>query len=353
MRVVVTGGCGFIGSNLCLHLVEQEDCEVLNIDCLTYAANPASLDSIATHPNYHFLRADICDAETMHRPIADFRPQVVMHLAAESHVDRSIDNAAPFLRTNVMGTHALLKAATAYWRDLTDERRKAFRFLHVSTDEVFGELEENGLFDENSPYKPNSPYAASKAAADHLVRAWHRTHSLPVLVTHCSNNYGPRQFPEKLVPRMILNALHGKSLPVYGDGRNVRDWLHVTDHVRALLAVARHGKPGRSYCIGGRCERSNLEVVRLLCRILDELHPAGAPHENLITFVSDRPGHDRRYALDPTRIESELGWQPRVPFEKGLRDTVEWYLANESWWRPLLESGRELGRATILFTGEE
>ena len=349
MRVLVTGGCGFIGSNLCLRLVEREGCEVLNIDKLTYAANPASLEPVAGHPRYRFLQADICDRGTMQEALTDFRPQVVMHLAAESHVDRSIDDAAPFLRTNVLGTHTLLEAATEYWRSLPARERSHFRFLHVSTDEVFGELGGDGLFSEDSPYAPSSPYAASKAAADHLVRAWHRTHGLPVVITHSSNNYGPRQFPEKLIPRMILNAVSGRRLPVYGNGGNVRDWLHVEDHVQALLLVAWHGQPGRSYCIGARCERSNIEVVRTLCRILDELHPAGAPHEDLITFVEDRPGHDWRYALDPARIENELGWRACIPFEDGLRQTVAWYLANEHWWRPLFERSEKNGRATILF----
>ena len=349
MRVLVTGGCGFIGSNLCLHLVQEEGCEVLNIDRLTYAANPASLEPIAANPRYRFLQADICARETVREAIADFRPQVVMHLVAESHVDRSIDDAAPFLQTNVLGTHALLEAATEYWHGLPADERKTFRFVHISTDEVFGELGESGTFNEESPYAPGSPYAASKAAADHLVRAWHRTHGLPVVITHSSNNYGPRQFPEKLVPRMILNAISGRRLPVYGNGGNVRDWLHVEDHVRALLTVARQGQPGRSYCIGARCERSNIDLVRALCRILDELHPAGAPHEERITLVDDRPGHDWRYALDPARIESELGWRACIPFEEGLRQTVEWYLANEHWWRPLLERAGQHGRACILF----
>lgn len=349
MRVLVTGGCGFIGSNLCLHLVQREGCEVLNIDKLTYAANPASLEPIATHPGYRFLQADICDAQAMRQAIVDFQPRVILHLAAESHVDRSIEDAAPFLRTNVLGTHALLEAATEYWHGMPVDEREAFRFVHVSTDEVFGELGEEGVFNEASPYAPSSPYAASKAAADHLVRAWHRTHELPVVITHSSNNYGPHQFPEKLIPRMILNAISGRRLPVYGDGSNVRDWLHVEDHVRALLTVAQQGRPGQSYCIGARCERSNIDLVRTLCRILDELRPVGAPHEARIIFVDDRPGHDWRYALDPTRIENELGWRACIPFEEGLRQTVEWYLTNEHWWRPLLERGEANGRASILF----
>ena len=348
MRIIVTGGCGFIGSNLCLHLVQEEGHEVLNIDKLTYAANPASLDAIASHPRYRFLKADICDRQAMQQAIRDFGPDVIMHLAAESHVDRSIDDAAPFLQTNVIGTQVLLEAATDYWRSLPESRRGNFRFLHVSTDEVFGELGDTGTFNENSPYDPSSPYAASKASSDHLVRAWHRTHGLPILITNCSNNYGPRQFPEKLIPRMILNALHDRPLPIYGEGKNVRDWLHVKDHARALLLVAQRGQPGRTYCIGGRCERSNIEIVKTLCSILDELRPEKAPHADLITFVEDRPGHDWRYAIDPSRIEKELGWQAQVQFEEGLRQTVLWYLDNEDWWRPLLERASQGGRAAIL-----
>ncbi|WP_038035709.1 dTDP-glucose 4,6-dehydratase [Thermopetrobacter sp. TC1] len=351
MRVLVTGGCGFIGANLCLYLVREAGCHVLNVDALTYAANPASLRPIADHARYRFLRADIADAGAMRQAIAAFAPDIIIHLAAESHVDRSITDAAPFLRTNVIGTHVLLQAATAYWQALPPERQCHFRFLHVSTDEVFGDLslQEERAFSEQSPYAPSSPYAASKAAADHLVRAWHRTYGLPILITNCSNNYGPRQFPEKLIPRMIINALLGRPLPVYGRGENVRDWLHVEDHVRALFRVAQKGRPGRTYCIGGRCERSNIDLVRTLCRMLDEMRPAGTPHERRITFMPDRPGHDRRYAIDPTRIETELGWRPRLNFDDGLRQTVRWYLNNEDWWRPLLKRAAARGEGGILY----
>ena len=347
MRVLVTGGCGFIGSALCLRLVREEGCEVLNIDKLTYAANPASLAAIENHPRYRFLHADIADVAAMRRAFRDFNPDVVMHLAAESHVDRSIEDTAPFLHTNVLGTHALLEAALDHWRALPEDRRHRFRFLHVSTDEVFGDLGETGVFSEKTPPDPHSPYAASKAAADHLVRAWCHTYGLPALITNCSNNYGPRQFPEKLIPRMILNALHGRPLPIYGTGENVRDWLHVEDHVRALWLVPRRGAPGRTYCVGGRCERRNIDLVRAICAILDELRPEGAPHERLITFVADRPGHDRRYAIDPERIETELGWRAEIPFEDGLRRTVRWYLDNEAWWRPLLERAERDGRSIL------
>ncbi len=350
MRVLVTGGCGFIGANLCLHLVHDIGWEVLNVDVLTYAANPASLHPVADHPRYHFLKADIADADAMRRAFVDFAPEIIMHLAAESHVDRSIADAAPFLHTNVIGTHVLLNVATDYWRTLPENERQHFRFLHVSTDEVFGDLgDESGYaFTEESPYAPSSPYAASKAAADHLARAWHRTYGLPVIITNSSNTYGPRQFPEKLIPRMIINAIFGRPLPVYGNGKNVRDWMHVTDHVSALLRVARRGKPGRSYCIGSRCQRSNIDLLHELCRILDELHPSTAPHEHRITFVPDRPGHDQRYAIDPSRMENELGWRPQMNFEEGLRHTVRWYLDNEKWWRPLLDRVATHGHTPIL-----
>ncbi len=347
MKIIVTGGCGFIGSAVCLHLVLERGDEVLNIDKLTYAANPASLAAIADHPNYDFLQADICDFETMRAAFEKFQPDAVIHLAAESHVDRSINNAHVFLQTNFMGTFSLLEAARAHWRKLPADKREGFRFLHVSTDEVYGSLGPQGLFREDTPYDPSSPYSASKAGADHLVTAWWRTYGLPTMISNCSNNYGPRQFPEKLIPHMIFNALQGKPLPIYGDGSNVRDWLYVEDHARALRLIVEKGRPGEKYNVGGHNERTNLQVVKALCSLLDEMHPRGAPHERLITFVEDRPGHDHRYAIDATKIESELGWRARESFDTGLRKTVRWYLDNEDWWRPLLERsgyrGQRLG----------
>ncbi len=346
MKIIVTGGAGFIGSAVCRYLVGEEGVEVLNIDKLTYAANLASLAPVADAPNYHFLEADICDRARMRRAFADFAPDAVMHLAAESHVDRSITGAAEFLETNIMGTFSLLEAARGYWQRLDDARRTRFRFLHVSTDEVYGSLGTEGLFAETTPYDPSSPYSASKAAGDHLAMAWHRTYGFPVLISNCSNNYGPCQFPEKLIPLMVLNALHGEPLPVYGEGKNVRDWLHVEDHARALFLILRKGRIGEKYNVGGHNERSNIEVVRAICALMDELHPEGAPHDRLITFVADRPGHDLRYAIDATKIETELGWQARETFETGLEKTVRWYLENEDWWRPLRErvyGGERLG----------
>ena len=347
MKIVVTGGAGFIGSALCVHLVRECGDEVLNIDRLTYAANPASLAAIVDDPNYHFLRADVRDLETIRAAIAEFRPDAVIHLAAESHVDRSITGAEVFLQTNFMGTCAMLEASRAYWLTLPEEKRSAFRFLQVSTDEVYGTLGPEGLFSEDTPYDPSSPYSASKAGADHLVTAWWRTYGLPTMISNCSNNYGPRQFPEKLIPHMIINALAGKPLPVYGDGSNVRDWLYVDDHVRALRLIVEKGQPGEKYNVGGRNERTNLQVVRALCALMDEYRPAGGPHERLITFVEDRPGHDRRYAIDASKIERELGWRARENFDSGLRKTVHWYLEHEDWWRPLLNRegyhGQRLG----------
>jgi dTDP-glucose 4,6-dehydratase len=338
MRILVTGGAGFIGSALVRHLIEATDHTVLNIDKLTYAGNLESLAGVADHPRYRFLQADIGDRAAMEAAFADFAPQAVMHLAAESHVDRSIDGPAAFIQTNVVGTYTLLEAARAYWTALPAAEKAAFRFHHVSTDEVYGDLHgADALFREDTPYAPSSPYSASKAASDHLVRAWQRTYGLPTLVTNCSNNYGPYHFPEKLVPLIILNALEGKPLPVYGDGQQVRDWLFVEDHARALVEVVTRGAVGETYNIGGHNEQKNLDVVRALCALLEELAPARpagvARYEDLITFVSDRPGHDLRYAIDAGKIERELGWVPRETFDSGLRKTVQWYLANLDWCR--------------------
>lgn len=345
MRVIVTGGAGFIGSAVVRHLVLDRGYDVLNIDALTYAGNLASLTPVADQPNHHFLRADICDRGAMDRAIGAFRPDRIMHLAAESHVDRSITGAADFIQTNVIGTFNLLEAARTYWSGLPNEQRDRFRFLHVSTDEVYGSLGEDGAFTEETPYDPSSPYSASKASSDHVAKAWHRTYGLPVVVSNCSNNYGPFHFPEKLIPLTILNALAGEPLPVYGKGENVRDWLYVEDHARALDLIAERGRPGETYNVGGRNERRNIEVVRHICTVLDELAPAAGPREELIEFVTDRPGHDARYAIDATKLETELGWRADENFETGIEKTVRWYLDNEWWWRPLREQydGRRLG----------
>ncbi|MCW3796680.1 dTDP-glucose 4,6-dehydratase [Sphingomonas sp. BN140010] len=345
MRVLVTGGAGFIGSALVRHLVLEKGYDVLNVDVLTYAGNLASLRSVEDKPNYRFLRADISDAGAMARAFSDFAPTRVMHLAAESHVDRSITGAADFVQTNVLGTFTLLETARAHWLALDEDARDAFRFLHVSTDEVYGSLGAEGLFREETPYDPSSPYSASKAASDHLAKAWHRTYGLPVVVSNCSNNYGPYHFPEKLIPLTILNALAGQKLPVYGKGENVRDWLFVDDHVRALDLIAERGRLGETYNVGGRNERRNIEVVERICAVLDQLVPAERPRRELIEFVSDRPGHDARYAIDATRLETELGWRAREDFDSGIEKTVAWYLENEWWWGPLRQSyaGERLG----------
>jgi dTDP-glucose 4,6-dehydratase len=348
MRVLVTGGAGFIGSAVCRHLVGEQDWDVLNLDKLTYAANLASLDPVKESPRYAFVRADICDGDAVRDALDDFAPDALIHLAAESHVDRSITGPAAFVTTNILGTHVLLEAARRYWAGMTNERRARFRFVHVSTDEVYGSRE-TGLFSETTPYDPRSPYAASKAAGDHLAGAWHATYGLPVIISNCSNNYGPYHFPEKLVPLAILNALEDKPLPVYGDGLHVRDWLYVEDHVRALVAVLTKGRVGAKYNVGGRSERTNLRVVETICDIVDELLPAKRSRRDLITFVEDRPGHDRRYAIDPSRIESELGWQAGESFETGLRKTVRWYMDNRAWWAPIragVYAGERLGLAT-------
>lgn len=345
MRVIVTGGAGFIGSALVRYLVLEKGYEVLNIDALTYAGNLASLKVVDRKSNYKFLHADICDQALMVEAIAGFRPDRIMHLAAESHVDRSITGAADFIRTNVFGTFTLLEAARAYWSELDSSLKDGFRFLHVSTDEVYGSLGEFGLFTESTPYDPSSPYSASKASSDHLAVAWQRTYGLPVVVSNCSNNYGPYHFPEKLIPLTILNALAGERLPVYGKGENVRDWLFVEDHARALDLIAEKGRLGETYNVGGRNERQNIDVVLRICRALDNLAPSNCPREELIEFVTDRPGHDARYAIDATKLETELGWRARENFDTGIEKTVQWYLDNEWWWRPLRESysGERLG----------
>ncbi|MBY0330051.1 MAG: dTDP-glucose 4,6-dehydratase [Acetobacteraceae bacterium] len=347
MRVIVTGGAGFIGSALVRHLVLERGAEaVLVVDKLTYAGDRRSLRDCEGRPGFAFLHADICDAARMRATFAEFRPDAVMHLAAESHVDRSIAGAAPFIETNVTGTFVLLEAARAFHAGLDAAAKARFRFLHVSTDEVFGSLGETGAFDERTSYDPRSPYSASKAASDHLARAWHETYGLPTLVTNCSNNYGPFHFPEKLIPLIILNALEGRPLPVYGDGGNVRDWLFVEDHVRALVAAVERGRPGETYCVGGRSEMANLDVVHAVCDLLDQRVPAVAPRRSLVRFVADRPGHDRRYAIDPAKIEAELGWAARESFASGIARTIDWYLANDWWWRPLREqryAGERLG----------
>ena len=335
MRIVVTGGAGFIGSAVCRHLVLEAGHEVVNVDKLTYAASPEAVAAAAERPGYRFVKADICDAAAMAAVFRDHEPDAVMHLAAESHVDRSIDGPAAFIETNVVGTAVLLEAARAYYEALPAERREHFRFLHVSTDEVYGSLGADGLFREETAYDPSSPYSASKAAADHLALAWARTYGLPVIVSNCSNNYGPYHFPEKLIPLMILNALDMKPLPVYGDGSNVRDWLYVQDHARALALIVERGRVGEKYNVGGRNERTNLTVVERICDIVDRLQPAGRPRRELVTFVTDRPGHDLRYAIDAGKLEGEIGWRARETFETGLEKTVAWYLANRAWWEPI------------------
>lgn len=338
MRILITGGAGFIGSALIRHLIRNTEHEVLNLDKLTYAGNLESLASVADSPRYRFQQADIAASDVVSTALADFQPDAIMHLAAESHVDRSIDGPAAFIQTNIVGTYALLEATRAYWAALPEARKAAFRFHHISTDEVYGDLHGvDDLFTETTPYAPSSPYSASKAASDHLVRAWQRTYGLPVLLTNCSNNYGPFHFPEKLIPLVILNALEGKPLPVYGDGLQVRDWLFVEDHARALLKVVSEGQVGETYNIGGHNEQRNIDVVRGICALLEELapsKPAGvARYEDLITFVKDRPGHDQRYAIDAGKIQRELGWVPEETFASGLRKTVQWYLDNLEWCR--------------------
>ncbi len=346
MKILVTGGAGFIGSAVVRQLIRETDSEVVNLDKLTYAGNLASLAEAGDDPRYRFERVDLCDAPEVARVFEEHRPDAVMHLAAESHVDRSIDGPGEFIKTNLVGTFTLLQAARAYWSTLAPAARDAFRFHHISTDEVYGSLGATGYFTEETAYDPRSPYSASKAGSDHLVRAWHHTYGLPTLVTNCSNNYGPYHFPEKLIPLVILNARAGKPLPIYGKGDNVRDWLFVDDHARALRLVLEKGEPGETYNIGGHNERTNLEVVRAICTLLDEMLPDSphVPHAGLITFVADRPGHDARYAIDASKIERELGWRPLETFETGLRRTVAWYLENEPWWRDVQTGGYQQQR---------
>lgn len=344
--VVVTGGAGFIGSNLVRLLINSNQYKVINLDKLTYAGNLESLSDIESHPHYEFVKGDICDPRLVTDILAKFKPSAVMHLAAESHVDRSIDGPADFLRTNIMGTFNLLDCSLKYWRD--QGKPDDFRFQHISTDEVYGSLGESGLFTESTAYDPSSPYSASKASSDHLVRAWQRTYGLPVLITNCSNNYGPYHYPEKLIPLMIINALHGKSLPVYGDGKQIRDWLYVEDHAKALRSVLENGQVGETYNVGGDAERYNLDVVHLVCKYLDELKPDSkfVPHSKLITHVTDRPGHDRRYAIDCSKLKNELKWKQEESFESGLKKTVKWYLNNADWVQKVLAnkySGERLG----------
>jgi dTDP-glucose 4,6-dehydratase len=352
MNILVTGGAGFIGSAVCRHLVGKGDHRIVNLDKLTYAGNLASLSSVDNAPNYRFVEGDIGDQAKVLDLLRTEKIDVVMNLAAESHVDRSIDSPAAFIETNVTGTFRLLAAALEYWRALSAPAKERFRFHHVSTDEVFGDLPfDGGVFTEETAYAPSSPYSASKAASDHLVRAWHHTYGLPAIISNCSNNYGPFHFPEKLIPLVILNALHGRGIPVYGRGQNVRDWLYVEDHARALECVALKGAPGQSYNIGSRSERTNLQVVERICDLLDARRPRSrGSHRDLCEFVTDRPGHDRRYAIDPRKVENELGWSPRESFDTGLEKTVDWYLANEWWWRPIFDgryAGERLGLAGV------
>lgn len=348
MKLLVTGGAGFIGSALVRILIAEHDAIIINIDKLTYAGNLESLDEVAGSSRYIFEQVDICDAEKIANVLHKHRPDAVMHLAAESHVDRSIEGPVEFVQTNIVGTYVLLQQTLNYWNQLGVDAKQRFRFHHISTDEVFGSLGDTGYFYETTPYQPSSPYSASKASSDHLVRAWYHTYGLPMVMSNCSNNYGPYQFPEKLIPLMILKAIKGESLPVYGNGQNVRDWLYVDDHARALLTVLKDGVAGESYNIGGHNEKTNLEVVEALCTILDELLPDASfrPFYSLVTFVADRPGHDLRYAIDAGKIERELGWRPQETFETGLRKTVEWYLKNEQWWQNVLDGsyrGERLG----------
>lgn len=345
MRVIVTGGAGFIGSAVCRHFVSDLNYDVVVLDKMTYAGNLASLSPVASSPNYHFERHDICDAEAVNAIFARYQPDAVVHLAAESHVDRSISGSDVFVKTNVLGTFTLLEAARSYVKSAGKDPA-SFRFVHVSTDEVYGSLGEDGLFTEQTPYDPSSPYSATKASSDHLAKAWHRTYGLPVIVSNCSNNYGPYHFPEKLIPLIILNALDRKPLPVYGDGSNIRDWLYVEDHARALGLILKTGRPGETYNIGGRNERKNIDVVRQICSWMDRLRPSDTSHHDLITFVADRPGHDHRYAIDASKLENELGWRAQETFETGIEKTVRWYLDRADWWQPLREkvySGERLG----------
>lgn len=348
-KVIVTGGAGFIGSAVIRYLINNTSAEVLNIDKLTYAGNLSSLNSVSNNPRYQFLQADIADAQAMDKALGSFKPTAIMNLAAESHVDRSIDSPATFIETNINGTYILLQAARKYWVDLPSQEKPHFRFHHISTDEVYGSLGDTGLFSESTAYDPRSPYSSSKAASDHLVKAWFHTYGLPVVITNCSNNYGPFHFPEKLIPLVILNALDEKPLPIYGKGDNIRDWLYVDDHAKALVLAVKKGAPGQTYNVGGNNERTNLQVVTTICTILDKLKPRAnkQPYAELIAFVDDRLGHDRRYAIDASKIKTELGWQPDEDFDTGIHKTVQWYLDNKSWWQPIREekyTGTRLGK---------
>lgn len=350
MKVIVTGGAGFIGSALVRHLIAATQASITVIDKLTYAASLDSLTPVRASNRFRLIREDICNGPAMQDIFSETQPELVFHLAAETHVDRSISGSQQFIQTNINGTYSLLEAARAHHASLPPDQKDRFRFLHVSTDEVYGSLGPEGLFSETTAYDPSSPYSASKAAADHLAKAWHRTYGLPVIVSNCSNNYGPCHFPEKLIPLIILNALEGKALRVYGNGSNIRDWLYVEDHARALWRIAQAGRPGETYNVGGRNERTNLEVVHTICDLLDELRPAAKPHRDLIEFVTDRPGHDHRYAIDASKLENELGWKAEDTFDTGIRKTVEWYLANPDWWGPLRKSvyaGERLGLAPV------
>tara|TARA_R110001599_G_scaffold99341_1_gene254706 strand:- start:5421 stop:6488 length:1068 start_codon:yes stop_codon:yes gene_type:complete len=350
--ILITGGAGFIGSAVVRHIIEMTGQEVINVDLLTYAGNLESISTVSDNERYHFVKANICDASALKSVFNKYQPNAVMHLAAESHVDRSIDGPADFMQTNIIGTFTLLEAAREYWTDLPADRKQRFRFHHISTDEVYGDLGPEGLFTEDTSYEPSSPYSASKASSDHLVRAWYRTYGLPIIVTNCSNNYGPYHFPEKLIPHIILNAVAAKPLPIYGDGSQVRDWLYVEDHARALYKVVSKGVVGETYNIGGHNEKKNIEVVEILCTLLDELIPTSSnditshlsKYNELITFVKDRPGHDVRYAIDASKIERDLDWVPEESFETGIRKTVEWYLNNKSWWSRVLSGEYQLER---------
>jgi len=345
MKILITGGAGFIGSNLVRQIIDETSHQVINLDKLTYAGNLSSLGDCLNHPNHTFIQADLCDPDVINSIFEKHAPDAVMHLAAESHVDRSIDGPGDFINTNILGTYHLLQAALTHYRTLSPEKQASFRFLHVSTDEVYGSLESDSPgFSETTPYSPHSPYSASKASSDHLARAWQDTYGLPVLVTNCSNNYGPYQFPEKLIPVVILKCLRGEAIPVYGKGENIRDWLYVGDHCTALRTVLEKGIPGETYNIGGNNEQTNLNLVKAICAILDELRPGPKPYESLISFVTDRPGHDLRYAIDPTKIRTHLGWEPQETFQTGFRKTIQWYLDNQKWWQNILDGSYQLER---------
>jgi dTDP-glucose 4,6-dehydratase len=345
MKILITGGAGFIGSNLVRQIIDETSHQVINLDKLTYAGNLSSLGDCLNHPSHTFIQADLCDPVVINSIFEKHAPDAVMHLAAESHVDRSIDGPGDFINTNILGTYHLLQAALTHYRTLSPEKQVSFRFLHVSTDEVYGSLESDSPgFSETTPYSPHSPYSASKASSDHLARAWQDTYGLPVLVTNCSNNYGPYQFPEKLIPVVILKCLRGEAIPVYGKGENIRDWLYVGDHCTALRTVLEKGIPGETYNIGGNNEQTNLNLVKAICGILDELRPGPKPYESLISFVTDRPGHDLRYAIDPTKIRTHLGWEPQETFQTGFRKTIQWYLDNQEWWQNILDGSYQLQR---------